>query len=334
MPGLIQRLLAIDQHEVEFARRGFSCSDPAVRQRLENVGRIFLHGYHAALAVGDQAALAGHCNEIASEHRGFAYEGAAMALALRDGISLRGDSFPRFVAGAGKRHIFMLHVGAGWAYARLPWLRRRMETMIRKLNPVLRWLVIDGYGFHEGYFHGKARLASGDPAPRLSQDARHVFFQGFGRSLWFVHGADARLIASTISSFPPMYRGDAWSGVGLACAYAGGISPDAIASLRLEAGAHAAALAQGAAFAAKARQLAGNPATHTEMACAVFCRMRAEEAAALCDATLTRIDPLRPCPYQHWRELLQQALWSSPTLMRGAYNEPILSPSLVATKPH
>ncbi|MFI5105180.1 MAG: DUF1702 family protein, partial [Terriglobales bacterium] len=209
------------------------------------------------------------------------------------------------------------------------------EEVIKKLHPVLRWLAIDGYGFHEGYFHGKARAGSGHFALRLSPDARHVFYQGLGRSLWFVDAADVHRISGTISSFAQPYHNDAWSGVGLACAYAGGIAPDAIEELRHKAGLHAAGLAQGAAFAAKARQLAGNPQKHTNTACLVLCRMSAEEAAALCDETFTQINLLQGCPYQHWRQLVQLYFFSSPeTLLRGKSDEPRISANLAATKPH
>jgi enediyne biosynthesis protein E3 len=339
MPALLQRFLRIDRREVEFARRGFICSNPEIRDRLENIGRIFLQGYSAALEDKNQdknqSALADKLNQIMPEHRGFAYEGAAMALALLEGLGLRRNAFLQFAGGTGKQHIFMLHVGAGWAYARLPWIRRRIEVVFKKLHPVLRWLAIDGYGFHEGYFHGKARIGSNSFAPRLSQDARHVFYQGLGRSLWFVNGADVHRIFGAISTFTHLYHGDAWSGVGLACAYAGGIAPDAITDLRRQAGVHAAALAQGAAFAAKARQLAGNPAKHTDVACVVLCRMRAEEAAALCDETFNQIDPFHPCLYQHWRQLLQQSLFSSSEiLLRGKSHEPNISSQLAATKPN
>ncbi len=334
---LIQRFLNIDNQEVRFERRGFFCSNPGVQARLENIGCVFLQGYHAALQETDQSALAENLNQVGQDHRGFAYEGAAMALALVDGISLRGSAFSRFSAGSGKQHIFMLHVGAGWAYARLPWMRWRMESAIRKMHPVLRWLVIDGYGFHEGYFHGKTQLRSGNSAQvsHLSSAARHVFYQGLGRSLWFVNGANVPEISSTIARFPSQYHNDAWSGVGLACAYAGGIAQDAILELRRQAGIHVPALAQGAAFAAKARQLAGNPAKHTEVACAVLCQMHTEEAAALCDETFTELNPLHQCPYQEWRELLQKSLRSSSEILtRGKSHEPSVSSSLVTAKSH
>ena len=335
---LIQRFLNIDNQEVRFERRGFQCSNPAVQARLENIGRVFLQGYHEALQETDQSALAENLNQVDHDHRGFAYEGAAMALALIDGISLGRSALSRFAAGKGKQHIFMLHVGAGWAYARLPWMRWRMESAIRKMHPVLRWLVIDGYGFHEGYFHSKTQLRADNSTARashLSSAARHVFHQGLGRSLWFVNGANVQEISSTVARFPSIYHNDAWSGVGLACAYAGGIAQDAILELRHQAGLHAPALAQGAAFAAKARQLAGNPTKHTEVACAVLCQMQAEEAAALCDETFTQLNLLHPCPYQEWRELLQKSLRSSSEILtRGKSHEPNVSSSLVAAKSH
>ncbi|HZD94274.1 MAG TPA: DUF1702 family protein [Candidatus Sulfotelmatobacter sp.] len=334
MPGLIQRLLAIDSHEVEFARRGFSCADPQIQIRLENIGRAFLDGYHSALRHGEQSALVEQLQQVALEARGFAYEGAAMALALFDAMRIHGNALPRFIAGSGKPHVFMLHVGAGWAYARIPWKRRHIEKVISKFHPVLGWLIVDGYGFHEGYFHGRDQGRITRATARLSVDARRVFHQGLGRSLWFSNGADGNAIAHSISNFALLYREDAWSGVGLACAYAGGISARSIEDLRRQAGEYAAAVAQGVAFAAKARQLAGNPAAHTELACSVLCGMHAEEAAALCDVAFQQIDPFHACTYQHWRRLLQSFFSSSQTFQRGKSDEYQVTPPVGATKPH
>jgi enediyne biosynthesis protein E3 len=304
MPKLAQRFLKIDQREAEFARRGFSCSDFAIQNRLENVGRVFLRGYHAALNAGGTAALARELEQVALEQRGFAYEGAAMALMLLDGL-FPGRRLRQFLNGPASAHVYMVHVGAGWACARLPWLRRRIERAISKFHPVLGWLVIDGFGFHQGYFHWPR---AANPPAHFSDHAKHVYYQGLGRSLWFVRGADPLNISRTVAAFGPQYQADAWSGVGLACAYAGGLSVLGIEELRGYAGNFRGALAQGAAFAAGARLRAGNPAAHTEAACAVLCEISARQAASLCDETFARIDLLRPCPYQHWRELLQEAV--------------------------
>jgi len=309
MLPILNKLLSIDGREVTFARRGFSSAKSEVRERLEYVGIVFLIGYHAALQENHPDGLSEKLKRVELEYRGFAYEGAAMALALRDAIVPGSARLAEFMAGAGKQHIYMLHVGAGWAYARLPWLRRRMETVIRRFDLLLRWLVLDGYGFHQGYFHFKAPLRSA--LDRLSIGARHVFYQGLGRSLWFVHGCDPYQISETISSFPALYQCDAWSGIGLACAYAGGAAlPDQQELVTLAGRCHS-ALAQGAAFAAKARQLAGNQAAHTEQACAVLAGVNAEQAAALCDRALPQVNRDCSSPYQQWRELVQNYLLSA-----------------------
>lgn len=308
MLSLFRPLLKIDLREVEFARRGFVCSRPAIRERLEHVGRIFLQGYHAALQYRDQEQLAARLNQTGIEYCGFAYEGAAMALALQDGISPWNNAkrFTSFVAGPGRQHIYMLHVGAGWAMARLPWLRSRIESIVGKFHPVIGWLAVDGYGFHEGYFHWHGALQP--KISKLSESARHIFYQGLGRSLWFVNGADVSLLTRTISTFAPQFHADAWSGVGLGCGYAGGITRSELEELRRCAGPYRPAVAQGAAFAAKARQLAGNPASHTKLACKVLCGISTEEASVLCDSTLEQATELAPNSYQRWRELLQNRL--------------------------
>ncbi|HET9283848.1 MAG TPA: DUF1702 family protein [Candidatus Angelobacter sp.] len=306
MSALLYPLLKIDPREADFSRRGFNCSRPEARDHLERIGKTFLRGYHAALREPDQRKLAAVLDEIKLEYRGFGYEGAAMALVLLDAITPWKQRFADFLAAAGRNHVYMLHVGAGWGYARLPWVRGRIESQIRRFDPVLGSLVIDGYGFHEGYFHWHQALQP--KISRLSPHGRHIFYQGLGRSLWFVEGTDAAGIARTIASFAPAYQGDAWSGIGLACAYAGGIDRSEIEKLCRYAAPFRAALAQGAAFAAKTRLRAGNPVLHTEVACNVFCRMSSEEAAALCDETLSQVDLHYSCPYQHWRELLQHSL--------------------------
>jgi hypothetical protein len=243
----------------------------------------------------------------------------------------RSSRLTEFMEGEGKRHIYMLHVGAGWTCARLPWLRWRIEAVIRKFDPVLRWLVMDGYGFHQGYFHFKTPLNSA--ISRLSMDARHVFYQGLGRSLWFVHGCDLHQISKTISGFPSIYQGDAWSGIGLACAYAGGVRAAEMEDAMPLAGCFGAALAQGAAFAAKARQLAGNESAHTEQACAVLAGITVEQAARLCDGALAQVNRNSSSPYQQWRELVQNYFSSSRNLLRGNSHESELFQSLVSVEP-
>src|SRR5262249_5435273 len=151
---------------------------------------------------------------------------------------------------------------------------------------VLGWLVVDGYGFHEGYFRWPQYIEHQAIPTQLNIYERRVFDQGLGRSMWFVKGADIAAVASAIELFPSARRDDLWSGVGLACAYAGGCGRAAIKLLRAAAIRHLPALAQGVAFAAKTRQRAANLNSHTETVCRLICGRSAEEAAGITDAAL------------------------------------------------
>ena len=197
----------------------------------------------------------------------------------------------------------MVHVGAGWALAQL---RRRVDHALAQLDPLLGWLAIDGYGFHQGYFHWPKSVDRQRVPKGFSGYARRVFDQGLGRSLWFVEGAEVDRIAETIARFPRSRHADLWSGVGLACGYAGGVSAEAMESLIAIAGANQPCLAQGVAFAAKARERAGNRLTDTDVACQIVCGMPAEDAARLTDLALIDLPADRAIPaYEIWRQRIQ-----------------------------
>jgi hypothetical protein len=304
---LRRRILGISVGETSIARRGFRGGETGLRERIEQIGRIFLHGYHSALEEEEPVALALRLHAVEAESRGFAFEGAAMGLALLDHLMpWNRDLLRAFLDGPGSEHAYMVHVGAGWAFARLPWIRRNLERPLSRLDPLIRWLAVDGYGFHEGYFSWP-RTVRGQAIPgRLSGYARRVFDQGLGRSLWFVDGADVDRIPKTIDAFDPSRHADLWSGVGLACAYAGGVDRAAIEALQMAGGPYRPQLAQGAAFAAKARQRAGNPADHTGLACAILCAMSAVEAARVTDDALVDLPADGPVPaYEVWRRRIR-----------------------------
>jgi len=242
-----RRFLGLSSTEASFARRGFIAREEKARQRLEQIGVTFLSGYHAALEESEFESLARRLAAINAELRGFAFEGAAMGLALLDCFTpWRKDRWHTFTERFAEPHIYMMHVGLGWALARL---RRSVTPYLAQLEPLLGWLAIDGYGFHEGYFSWPRYIERRAIPDRLVGYERRVFDQGLGRSIWFVKGADVAAIASAINAFPSARRNDLWSGAGLACAYAGGCGWSTVESLRTTAGGHLPALAQGVAFA-------------------------------------------------------------------------------------
>ncbi len=306
MPPLSRRLLAIPIEEVSFARRGFRGGTEEVHALLERVGRSFLAGYHAALEQRSHERLTARLEEIDADHRGFAFEGAAMALTLLDILVPWRRRLQTLLAGSGAAHVYMVHIGAGWAIARLP---IAMGVVLRRFDPLLRWLALDGYGFHQGFFHWPRAVVEHQVPSRLRGYAARAFDQGLGRSLWFVEGAEVRRIAATIATFPDSRHADLWSGIGLACTYAGGADRADIEELAKAAGDFGPQMAQGAAFAAEARQRAGDPNPHTELACRVLCRRSAEDAAQL--TRLTRRDlpaDAEEPAFEVWRQRIQENL--------------------------
>lgn len=305
-----RRWFGIDPGEVGVARRGFHVPDPHVAARLEEIGRTFLHGYHAALDECLPEPLAVRLRSVDPEARGWAFEGAGMALCLRDQLTPWGRwRLDRFIATEAEPYIYLALVGAGWAHARLG---SDPARTLARLDPVLGCLLYDGCGFHDGYFHPRraqgATRGPGRPRnrPRAAPLAA-IYDQGVGRSLWFVEGADPVAVARCIASTDPERHGDLWSGVGLAAGYAGGLGPEGMARLRIEAGPWLAAVAQGVCFAAKARVRADHSTQQTETACAIICRRDATSCAALTDAVLAEVrcsGALAAAPgvaYQAWR---------------------------------
>jgi enediyne biosynthesis protein E3 len=301
------RLLAIDPAETSFARRGFAACPAETRARLEEHGAAFVRGFNLALTHDPAAELDQAAHGVPVAERGFAYEGAAMAYALLDLVAPRRFRRLDALLGAGGGdHVYMVHVGAGWALARL---RRRPFGRLR-LDRLLRWLAVDGFGFHEGFFHPRRFVRGMTPHPRVQGYGRHAFDQGLGRSLWFVDAADPERIGATISTFPPERRGDLWSGVGLAAAYAGAAGAAELERLRaLASDEYAPHTAQGAAFAAAARTRAGNVLPETELAAAILCGRDVDSAARLVARAREGIvadDDGRG--YERWRERIREAV--------------------------
>lgn len=314
LPGALRlAVLGISPREASLARRGFLAVSTNARDRLEAAGRAFIWGYRAGLLDDRAPALADRLDAVELDLRGFAYEGAAMALALLDEITpWQRARLASFLAGPGAPHRYMVHVGAGWALARLG---RPIDRPLARLDPILGWLAIDGYGFHEAYFRA-SRTVSHHQVPRhLTGYAVRAFSQGVGRGLWFVHGVSVPDIAASIAAFPAARHADLWSGVGLACTYAGGADRSSILLLRDLAGQHRGAVAQGAAFAATARVVAGNPTEETQRACTLLAGASIDQAAALCDAELGVLrtrggqpDDSREPAYETWRRRIQVRL--------------------------
>ena len=311
-----QVLFGISTNEVTFVRRGFRSKRAETVKHLETVGNEFLRGYHLAMKIEDTDSLVKNLNETEANYRGFAFEGAAMNLALLDYlIPWRKKRLHKFIEGEGSKHIYMVYVGIGWAIARIPWLRNNILKSISKYDPLLKWLILDGYGFHEGYFNAEKYFRNQLSFEWLPEGyARNAFAQGLGRCLWFVEGANVREISEIIARMPRQYQPDFWSGIGLACAYAGGAEKEEIEELKLLASAYLPNLFQGVVFASASRQQADNLVTDTELVSQIICNLSVENAASIAFSTMQNIpkeSDLENPSYAIWRQKIRQKFASS-----------------------
>jgi hypothetical protein len=296
--------------------RGFTEKDPASREVLQTIGATFLLGYGLAAEASVPLDAEAGLEQVPTRFRGFAYEGAAMGFAVRDGLPFgRRDHTARFLAGRAGAHVYMAYVGIGWAMARLP--RFRWPDS-RTLDPLMIPLALDGYGFHQAYFRTRRYVheqyretAFGWPSGPDQAYSPRAVDQGIGRAMWFVAGTDAARCADLIDGFAADRRPDLYSGAGLAATYAGGGGEDELRLFWDRAGEHRPQVAQASVFAAEARVRAGLVVPHTGLATEVFCGMTPEQAASV--SLAERPDgPVGGTPaYEVWRQRVAAVFVSS-----------------------
>ncbi|GAA1416286.1 DUF1702 family protein [Kitasatospora putterlickiae] len=296
--------------------RGFHVKSPEARENLETVGATFLDGYAIAVEAPHQDEAHRLLERIPVRYRGFAYEGAAMGLAMLDGLPVPGNGrVAEFLAGHGAPHDYMVHVGVGWAMARLPRFR---WASIAPADPLLRWLALDGYGFHQAYFrtaryvHGHYRESAFPwPGDETRRYAGHAIDQGIGRALWFIGGTDPAVVADLVDGYQADRHADLWAGVGLATCYAGGATEDELRLLVERVGPHRPQFVQGVAFASTARVEAGLLTEHSETAVRLLCGLTPQEAAAVCEQARPRpvVDGALTA-YETWRRNIAERITS------------------------
>ncbi|OJF16225.1 DUF1702 family protein [Couchioplanes caeruleus] len=257
-----RRPLVLKHSLVDFQARGFAGGPAGTRATLEAAATSFLDGFNAELATApdDAPDLSG----VLPHHRGLAAEGAAMAATLLDAGRITGTRRTAALHAAyGERYAYLLHVGSGWALAKL---RRRRLGRIGAEAPLLRWLAYDGKGFCEAFFATPRALDRWRTHARRCSAVCEIEYQGLGRSLWFRACGDPDRLAALVATMPVHHHADVWSGIALASVYAGGVGADTYQLLAERAADHRAAAAQGAAFGAEAWRLSGFTPDHAATA--------------------------------------------------------------------
>ncbi len=297
-------LLGVSSENVNLDVRNFNYRDEQIRKHLETIGLTFLKGYHAYLENLSIENFPEQIKDVPKVYKGFAYEGLAMSMAIMDFMMpWRSSQLCPFMEEEGNDHIYMLHVGAGWGMARV---FGKPEQLIQKYHPLYRWLAIDGYGFHQAYFYTEKYVNKRQKPKKISQEALPVFYQGLGRCLWFIEGAQPKRILERIQTFPAEWHADLWSGIGLAATYACGVDKETIRLLRKLSGRYLINLGSGAAFAAKARSRAKNVTDETVFACKIITGKRVEELGEITEEAKPKLKNLtgNVTSYLNWKSAI------------------------------
>lgn len=274
---------------------------------FEPVARTLVDSFYMTIDNSSFDKLVPMLDAIDSELRGIAYEGAGMGLMLLDSLFPGKKRLASFLEGPGAPYRCLVYIGAGLVLPRVP---KNPQRFLDKQDPLLRWFVMDGYGFYEGFFSWRRTVNEHFVPAKLGGYSRRAFDHGLGRSFWFSTGANVDRIIATVETFPTSRQPDLWSGIGLACAYAAGVMDrNAIERLFEAAGPHRAHLAVGTAMASVFREESGHPAPHTDLACGVVWDRDSLEVARIAENARVGLPTSGTEPaYASWRRRIE-ALW-------------------------
>ncbi|GAA1548191.1 DUF1702 family protein [Dactylosporangium maewongense] len=317
--GSLRRLVLTPSFkEVSFAQRGFPVEPTDATRRLEAIPQAVLVGFEWGIDTKTQTELVQRLELVEPEMRGFAYEGATMAVTVLDAMAGgRGHRARDLLSGPAVPHTFLTYIGIGFAMARLPrplWKKILPDLTGTPYYPTMSWLAVDGYGFDRAYFQTERWVDRQERLAAYPWQGRADYFQracdqGIGRALWFIHGGQVPGVAAAVGRFAADRQADLWSGVGLAATFAGGSDAAGLAALRRESGEHWTHVAQGSVFAAKARVFSGFEPEHTAVAVAALTDLTVARAAELADDVAVGGTTVEgELDYEAWRRKIREAI--------------------------
>ncbi len=239
------------------------------------------------------------------EFRSIAYESASMSIALEElkqGEQL--TNWFQFLNEAAAAHATQVHVGLGWAFAQQ---LKNPIAYLPELNPMMRYRVLDGYGYYEGIFRRRRsiinhlKLQVEDPVASAALD------QGLGRSIWYLNKGVIDDAKTMIESFAVERHKDLWRGLGIAIAYVGGCNEEILQEISSKTDSFKPQLATGAVMALVSRSSANYISPDTELACKVWSKQNAEQILELNYSVKSKLDLNAVDAYSNWVSELEKA---------------------------
>ena len=241
-----------------------------IGQRIERIREIFQKNYAISTVQGNLNSLVGHLEKTENDYRSIAYEAASVAIAVKDfsnGSTL--NYWRSFLKESASPHAAQVHAGLGWAMAQQ---RISVSPIIETLDPLMRFRMLDGWGYYDGIFRRRQIIGSQTFADDEENKFIRGYDQGVGRSLWYMSKGDYSIISEMIAKFSVPRHADLWRGIGIACAYVGGCDEFILRELFSLSFPYNTQLSVGAALVASSRNCAGTITNDIELACEILCK--------------------------------------------------------------
>lgn len=238
-----------------------------------------------------------------AEFRSVAYEAASMCIALidlKEGSELK--RWKEFLKDSGGKHNTQIHIGLGWALAQQSLLP---AAYLPELTPMMRYRVLDGYGYYDGFFRKRKRIMAQQKPDFKDATASGAYDQGLGRSIWYLNNGEINEAEKTLTGFPPERQKDLWRGLGIAVAYVGGLDETMVKEILSASGKHKASLAAGVAMSVISRQNSDSINEDTERICHWVCGEDVSAVVAKDETIKASLDSGNDSCYKNWFKQLE-----------------------------
>jgi enediyne biosynthesis protein E3 len=207
---------------IDLQTLGFKLTTVAHKQRVRDILTAFFNGFNAMLMEKQMASVRARCDSFPRFLRPFAHEGAAMAFGIKTLMApwRRIRDFDANMQNLSREFYLMYYIGLGFCAGMVSrFWPSGVRHIVGQLHSFYKYLCYDGFGFEAGLFGYLKNPNRVKKFSRFEGYARHVCFQGFGRSLWFLFMDATDLITETIALQETPFRGDCYSGLGLAVTF-------------------------------------------------------------------------------------------------------------------
>jgi len=232
------------------------------------------------------------------EFRSIAYESASMCIAIDDYEKYNELKFWfSFLNQNQEKHATQIHIGLGWALAQK---EINPEPLLKKFEPMMRYRVLDGYGYYEGIFRRRKSILNQQKPDFIDKTAASAYDQGLGRSIWYLNNGDITLAKNMIQKFPAERHADFWRGLGIAITYVGGCDEKYLQEIFTAAENYQPNLAAGAMMGFVSRHYAGLDTEGSILAAEVLTHQSKDHILKLNEQLRTDLDVQNVNTYRMW----------------------------------